>query len=102
MSSVLILLAIFSFLDVIVAYLTTEFALTNKRIIAKTGIIRRRSLELFLQKVESIGVDQPILGRLLDYGTIVVTGTGGTKEPFHNIASPMELRKHVYAQISAE
>ena len=89
-----------SAISAVITYLTTEFALTNKRIIAKSGLVRRRSVELLLPKVESIGVDQPILGRILDYGTITVTGTGGTKEPFGTIAEPMELRKRVNAQIS--
>ena len=94
------LFSIISGLGVLITFLTTEFAITNKRVIAKTGFIRRRSVELLLQKIESIGVNQPILGRILDYGTIIVTGTGGTKEPFDTIAQPMELRKRVNAQIS--
>lgn len=92
--------AIINGLGALSTFLTTEFALTNKRVIAKTGLIRRRSVELLLSKIESIGVNQPILGRILDYGTITVTGTGGTKEPFRNIATPMELRKRVNAQIA--
>ncbi len=95
-----ILGSILSAIGAIITFMTTEFALTNKRIIAKSGFIRRRSVELLLQKVESIGVDQPILGRLLDYGTITVTGTGGTKEPFGKIAEPLELRNRVNEQIS--
>lgn len=91
--------AIIGGIGALISFLTTEFALTNKRVIAKTGLIRRRSVELLLQKVESIGVNQSILGRILDYGTITVTGTGGTKEPFGNIIAPMELRKRVNAQI---
>ena len=85
----------------VITYLTTEFALTNKRVIAKSGFLRRRSVELLLQKIESIGVDQPILGRILDSGTITVTGTGGTTEPFQTIAEPMELRKRVNSQIAS-
>ena len=81
------------------SYKTTEFAVTNKRVIAKTGWIRRRSLELLLTKVESIGVSQPIMGRVFNYGTITVVGTGGTREPFHNIVEPMGFRKRVNAQI---
>lgn len=94
------LLGLVSFLVAISSYLTTEFALTDKRVIAKTGVLQRRSLELLLPKVESIGITQPLVGRLLDYGTIVVTGTGGTKELFKNVASPLELRKKVNAQLS--
>lgn len=95
------ILALLTGIDSLVSYLTTEFALTDRRIIAKTGFIRRRSVDLLLTKVESIGVNQPILGRLLDFGTIIVTGTGGTREPFKNIAQPLELRHRVTTQISS-
>ena len=87
------------FVAPIIALLTSEFAITNKRIIIKVGFISRRTLEMNLQKVESIVVDQSILGRVLGYGTIMVIGTGGTKEPFHNIVSPLEFRKQ-YQQVA--
>lgn len=80
---------------------TSEFAITNKRVIIKVGLIRRHTLELLLTKVEGIGVDQSVVGRMLGYGTIVVTGTGGTKEPFKNISQPLEFRKHVQVQSTA-
>jgi uncharacterized membrane protein YdbT with pleckstrin-like domain len=76
---------------------TSEFAVTNKRVIVKVGLIRRHTVELLLGKVESIGVDQNIVGRILGYGTIVVIGTGGTREPFKNIAEPLEFRRQVQA-----
>jgi uncharacterized membrane protein YdbT with pleckstrin-like domain len=84
-----------------IAARTSEFAVTNKRVIVKVGLIRRHTLELLLSKVESIGVDQGILGRIVGYGNIVVIGTGGTKEPFKYIAAPLEFRKHVQAQALA-
>jgi uncharacterized membrane protein YdbT with pleckstrin-like domain len=77
-----------------------EFAVTNKRVIFKTGVMRRSSEELFLNKVESITVDEGMLGRALNYGTINVRGTGGTLEPFHKIAHAQEFRRHVQEQIS--
>ena len=80
---------------------TSEFAVTNKRVIIKVGLIRRHTLELLLSKVESIGVDQGIIGRIVGYGSIVVIGTGGTKEPFKNIAAPLEFRKQVQAHVVA-
>ncbi len=89
-------------IDLIIAYLnytTSEFGVTNKRIMIKVGIIRRHSLETLLKKVESIKVDQPIIGRMLGYGTIVASGTGGTPEPFHKISNPLEFRKQVNEQI---
>lgn len=76
-------------------FFSTEFAVTDRRIIAKTGFLRRRSLELVLAKVESIGVDQPLLGRMLNYGSIVVSGSGGTRQAFPNIAQPMRLRDQI-------
>lgn len=74
---------------------TTEFAITNRRIIAKTGFIRRHTLEIFLQKIESIEVNQNILGRLLNFGSVTVTGTGSTKESFKAIKDPLTLRKYI-------
>ncbi len=78
----------------------SEFAVTNKRVIFKTGIMRRSSEEVFLSKVESVTVNEGMLGRMLDYGTINVRGTGGTLEPFHKIAHAQEFRRHVQEQIS--
>jgi uncharacterized membrane protein YdbT with pleckstrin-like domain len=77
---------------------TSEFAITDKRVLVKVGLVRRHTLELLLAKVETIGVDQGVLGRLFDYGTIIVTGTGGTKEPFKAIANPLEFRKQVQSR----
>jgi uncharacterized membrane protein YdbT with pleckstrin-like domain len=70
-----------------------EFAITNKRIIVKTGLISRKTLEMNLNKIESVNVDQSILGRMLGYGTIRIIGTGGTREEFPNISNPIEFRK---------
>lgn len=72
-----------------------EFAITSRRVICKSGIISRRTVELQLSRVESIAVDQDLGGRLLGYGSIVVTGSGGTKERFDNIADPMGFRRAV-------
>src|SRR6266700_7309204 len=88
-------------LPAFVARRTSEFAVTNKRVLIKTGLIRCHSLETLLSKIESIGVTQGILGRLLDFGPIVVSGTGGSKEPFHRIADPMRFRRKVQEQIAA-
>jgi len=74
---------------------TSEFAVTDKRVLLKTGVIRRHTFETLVTQVENIGVDQSVLGRLLDYGTITVTGTGATKETFARIAAPLEFRRQV-------
>ncbi|HET8541292.1 MAG TPA: PH domain-containing protein [Anaeromyxobacter sp.] len=83
------------FVAPLVARATSEFAVTNRRVIIKVGLVSRRTIELNLEKVESIGVEQTVLGRILAYGTIVVVGTGGTKEPFRGIADPMGFRRAV-------
>ncbi len=85
----------------LVEIFTSEFAITNKRIIIKVGFISRRTLEMNLQKIESINVNQSVLGRILGYGTIVVIGTGGTKERFANISNPLKFRKQYQNNVNA-
>ena len=80
---------------------SSEFAITNKRVLIKVGLVRRHSLELLLQKVEGIGVDQGVLGRILGYGTITVSGVGGTKEAFRMISNPLNFRRQVQASLAA-
>ncbi len=81
------------FIAPLIAFSTSEFAITNKRVIIKVGLISRRTLEMNLSKIESVNVNQGILGRMLGYGTIIIVGTGGTKEPFSCISNPLEFRK---------
>ena len=75
--------------------LATEIAVTNHRIIYKTGLISRRSVEMNMDKVESVDVVQDIFGRLLDYGTVTIRGTGAGLEPLSTIASPIALRNAI-------
>jgi uncharacterized membrane protein YdbT with pleckstrin-like domain len=75
----------------------SEFAVTNKRVIIKLGVLTTRSVELLLPKVEGIAVEQSLAGRVFGYGGIVVTGSGGTKEPFEGIQSPLDFRQAVQA-----
>jgi uncharacterized membrane protein YdbT with pleckstrin-like domain len=72
---------------------TDEFAITNKRVIIKTGLISRKTFEMNHSKIESVNVDQSILGRILGYGTIRIVGSGGTREVFPNIRKPLQFRK---------
>jgi uncharacterized membrane protein YdbT with pleckstrin-like domain len=76
-----------------------EMAVTNNRIVVKSGVLSRKTFELMLSKVESIGVEEGMLGRILGYGSVVVRGTGGTPEPFKNIAHPLEFRRQVQQQV---
>ncbi len=80
----------------------TEMAVTNKRVIVKSGLANRRTIELLLQRIESIAVEEPALGRLLGYGTVILRGTGGTPEVFPQIARPLEFREQVQRQIAGE
>jgi uncharacterized membrane protein YdbT with pleckstrin-like domain len=77
---------------------TTEVAVTNKRIIYKRGFISRYTIEMHLDKVESVDVDQTVLGRILGYGDILIRGVGASLEPLRNIESPIEFRNHVTAE----
>jgi hypothetical protein len=77
----------------------TEMAVTNRRVVIKTGLASRKTIEMLLNKVESIEVSETAAGRILGYGSIVVIGTGGTPEPFHKVAHPLEFRSQVQQQI---
>lgn len=79
----------------------TEMALTNKRVIVKTGLTTRRTLELVLARIESIVVEEPTMGRMLGYGTVIIRGTGGTPEVFEKIAHPLEFREQVQSELAA-
>jgi uncharacterized membrane protein YdbT with pleckstrin-like domain len=72
---------------------SSEFVITNRRIIIKTGIISRNTFEMNLSKIESVNVDQSFFGRIFGYGSMTIIGTGGTRESFHNISKPLEFRK---------
>jgi uncharacterized membrane protein YdbT with pleckstrin-like domain len=79
---------------VYIVYKTTEIAITNKRIIAKFGFISRSTIEINLPKVESVQVDQSVMGRMLDYGTIVISGAGTPNLSIPGAAEPLLFRKH--------
>ncbi len=76
---------------------SSEFAVTNKRVIIKLGVLKTRSIELLLPKIEGIAVTQTLGGRLCGYGEIVVIGTGGTEERFAGIQAPLDFRQAVQA-----
>ena len=76
-----------------IRYKTTELAITNKRVIAKTGFISRQTVELNINKVESIQVNQSILGRIFNFGTLIISGAGNPQAPIPNISDPMAFRR---------
>ncbi len=97
-----IICALITGIPALINYLTSEFGLTNKRVIIKVGWLKRYSFETLLNKIEGIQVSQSIPGRMLDYGTIIITGTGGSREPFVKISSPLEFRRQVQQQIASK
>lgn len=98
-----IAILLFSVWKLFVAYIrlfTSEICLTSKRVIAKVGFIRRQCMELKLEQIETVGIDQSVSGRLLDYGTLRLAGTGGHPLLIADIASPLKLRNRVAAHIA--
>jgi uncharacterized membrane protein YdbT with pleckstrin-like domain len=81
------------FISPLIENWTSEYAITNKRVIIKIGLISRKTLEMNLSKIESVNVDQSIFGRLLGYGAITIIGTGGTRETFSALANPIQFRR---------
>lgn len=76
-----------------IKYLTTELVITNKRVIAKFGLISRSTIEINLQRIESIQVNQGILGRIFNFGSIVISGTGNPQAPIPGISNPLQFRR---------
>jgi uncharacterized membrane protein YdbT with pleckstrin-like domain len=96
---VLLVVAAIPILQLWIKMSSAEFAVTNKRVIFKTGFIQKKTAEMFLAKIESVAVDQSIAGRMMGYGTIVIRGTGGSLEPFSDISRPLEFRRQIQEQI---
>src|SRR3954467_6086956 len=84
-----------------IRYATSELAVTDKRVLAKHGFIERESIETLLTKIEAISVDQGIIGRVFDYGSITITGTGGTEDSCPRISQPLEFRRQIQSQVVA-
>jgi uncharacterized membrane protein YdbT with pleckstrin-like domain len=78
---------------------STEMGVTNRRVVVKTGLASRKTIEMLLNKIESIEVNESGMGRVLGYGSITLIGTGGTSEVFHQIGNPLLFRNHVQRQI---
>jgi Bacterial PH domain len=76
---------------------TTEIAVTDRRVIIKRGFIRRATMEMNLQKIESVDVDQSLIGRIFDYGAVTIRGVGSSYEPLRLIDAPLKLRSTVTA-----
>jgi hypothetical protein len=77
----------------------TEMAVTTRRVVVKLGLMNRKTIEMLLNKIETIEVSEPMAGRMLGYGSITMIGTGGTSEPFHKISHPLQFRGAVQQQL---
>jgi uncharacterized membrane protein YdbT with pleckstrin-like domain len=97
-AAIFILLAVASAVPAAIRRASTELAITDRRVIYKAGIISRHTLEMNRSKVESVDVDQSLLGRILGFGTITVRGTGGSLEPIRVISDPLTFRSHITAE----
>jgi uncharacterized membrane protein YdbT with pleckstrin-like domain len=80
----------------------TEFAVTTRRVLIKAGVLQRRTVEMMLGQVEGVTVDQGVWGRIFNYGTMTVIGSGGTREAFDRIKSPLEFRRQVQIQLARQ
>lgn len=87
------------FLVAFADYLSSEFVVTNRRVVGKVGILNTRSFELFLGRIEGLTIEQELFGRVFGYGTLVTSGTGASQSPFRFIAKPQEFRRAVNIQI---
>jgi len=95
----MLLMGLVSFVNDLISYYCAEYVITNRRILMKVGFIRRKSLEIFLDRVEGIYVEQGIIGRVLNFGTIIIAGVGGTKNPFFYISDPLKFRSSIQQQM---
>jgi len=81
------------FLSIYLKIISTELVITNKRIIAKFGLIRRHTIELGLQKIEGLRFEQGIFGRMAGYGTLIISGMGTSHAPIPGILDPIDFKK---------
>jgi uncharacterized membrane protein YdbT with pleckstrin-like domain len=99
-SGIFLAAAIIHALVIWINYLCAEFGITNQRVIVKEGFLKRKTIEVFLKSVESVQVDQSIWGRILNFGTVIVSGTGGASDPLNMIRNPLEFKKQVQQRLA--
>jgi uncharacterized membrane protein YdbT with pleckstrin-like domain len=97
-AGIMFVLALFAFLQASFQRSITELAVTDHRVIYKRGFLRRHTVEMNMDKVETVDVDQSVLGRLLGFGSIRVQGTGQGIENLKRVASPLQLRNAITAR----
>lgn len=98
-SLLLLLMALWQGVKAYIFFVTSEYGITDRRVIVKIGWIQRTSLEIMLEQVEGVYVDQTVIGRILNYGAITIIGTGGTNDRFPYIPDPLTFRRTAQQQI---
>ena len=99
-AAIALLIGLYHLIGAWIGQVNTEIIVTTRRVIYKTGFISRNTVEMNLDKVESVLVQQGILGRMLDFGTVIIRGVGAGLEPVDNIGAPLELHRHVGAPLA--
>jgi uncharacterized membrane protein YdbT with pleckstrin-like domain len=100
-SLILWVLGFGALISAIISVKTSEIGVTNKRVIIKIGVFSKRSLEMLLEKIESLQVEQNLIEQMFNSGTVNIKGSGGTVTPFSSISNPFEFRKKVQEQIES-
>lgn len=95
----MLVMGMISLISDFISYRCTEYVITNKRVLMKVGFIGRRSLEIFINRLESVYISQGVIGRIMNYGTVVICGVGGSKDPFYYIPDPVDFRANVQRQM---
>jgi uncharacterized membrane protein YdbT with pleckstrin-like domain len=98
LAGLLALLGLLLFLAAALRRASTELAVTDQRVVFKRGIIARHTIEMNRSKVESVDVDQSLLGRIFGFGTVMLRGTGGSLEPMAMIGDPLTIRSYITAE----
>jgi len=93
------LFAAYSWVSAMIAQRFTAYGVTSQRVLTKTGLFSRQTSGVLIKRIESVDVVQPIWGRVVGCGSVLVTGTGGGVDVFYNIAEPFEFRKHLVEQL---
>jgi len=99
-AALLFVFSLICLLPVFLRYSSNGLVLTNKRVIVKTGVTSRRSIDIALSKIEGVSIEQTLLGQMFNFGTVIVRGTGGGIEKFPQLGAPAEFTKQVHQQMA--
>lgn len=92
-------IGLFFFVSEAVRYMTSVYGITTERIIARTGVLKLRIVEMPLEKIETVEVNQTFLGQMLGYGAITITGTGGAREMLSDLRAPGQYKDAIMQKL---